>query len=207
MNARAIRPLFVALLGLSVATAAMPAAAQGQRPGHTFLEAVREDDGTLVTAMVADDPRIVNTSDLVTRETALHIVTERQAGNWMRYLLRRGANPNKADRNGVTPLAIAAKKGFLEGVEELLKNGADVDIRNDAGETPLIDAVHRRDVPMIRALLEGGADPDRADNSGRTARDYAAYEGERSTVMAEIERSAKSKTGAKDKAASYGPTL
>lgn len=190
-------------LALAGTLVAGPVHAQMQRDGYKFLEAVEKREGETVTQML-DEPGsiIVNARDLSSGETALHIVTERRDAVWLRFLLSKGANPNIADKRGITPLQLATQLGFVEGVETLAGRGAAVDVADSTGETPLIAAVHRRDGALVRLLIEEGADPDRADNSGRTARDYAKLMGARSTMLEEIER-AETARGAKTE--TYGP--
>lgn len=164
-------------VGLSVTVFSAPLAAQGAlfSDSYEFLEAVKDRDAEKVTAAV-DTPgsTLVNTRERSTGNTALHILAERRDTTWIRFLTGKGANPNIANRDGVTPLMIASNLGHVEGVEALLAAGARVDDANRLGETPLIAATHRRDFEMVRLLLANGANPDRTDNSGRTARDYAA---------------------------------
>lgn len=195
-----------AVIAVALALAATPAAAQFN-DGYNFLKAVKDRDGTEATKLL-DKPGsiLVNTSDQSTGETALNIVLRRRDETWTRFLLERGANPNKADKRGVTPLSIASGLGFVEGVELLLKRGANVDVADGTGETPLIAAVHRRDIAMIRLLLKNGADADRSDNSGRSARDYAKLMGSTTGVMAEIER-AEAERKASPSQETYGPGL
>lgn len=164
------------LIGIAVACAALavPASAQRFSEGYEFLKAVKDRDGDSATAALNEPgTTVVNARDLSSGETALHIVTQRRDALWIRFLAQRGANPNIADKNGTTPLQVAANLGFVEGIEALLEAGARVDVTNQAGETPLIAAVHRRDIAMVRLLLDKGANPDHNDNSGRSARDYA----------------------------------
>ena len=191
-----------ALFG-AVAMAA-PLAAQGQSEGYKFLESVRDREGTVATEMLAQPGNtLVNTRDIGTGETAMHVVTQRRDLTWIRFLLQKGADPDIADRKGVTPLQIASQLGFLEGVELLAEAGAAVDRPNAAGETALISAVHRRDVAMIRVLVEHGADPRRTDNSGRTALDYAALIGGNGQVLEVLEAAVADKDEA---GAVYGPS-
>ncbi|RGP41292.1 Death-associated protein kinase [Altererythrobacter insulae] len=193
-----------ALLGV---IAASPAAAQMFSDGYEFLKAVEDRDGDAVTAAL-DEPgtTIINSRDLTSGETALHIVTKRRDELWIRFLTQRGANPNVRDKKGITPVQIATTMGFVEGVERLIKAGADLEVADSAGETPLIVAVHRRDIPMIRLLLANKANPDRADNSGRTARDYAELMSSNSAVLTEFERADKEReeSGADQ---NYGPSF
>lgn len=186
--------------GAALALSAVPALGQ-YSDGFNFLKAVKDRDGTEATKFLGETGSVVvNTRDRASGETALHITVRRRDELWTKFMLDRGANPNSADKSGVTPLALAASMGFIEGVELLLKRGARPDVTNVAGETPLIAAVHRRDTAMIRLLLRNGASADRSDNSGRTARDYAKLMG----LTGEIER-AEAERKAAPAAGTYGP--
>ena len=192
----------------SMGVAVQPVAAQNFSVGFKFLQAVEKKDATEVDALLKQNATVVNTRDLAKGHTALHIVTQRRDLQWMGFLLGKGADPNIADKNGVTPLLMASQLGFVEGVELLASRGAGVDIPNAAGETPLISAVHRSDTSMIRVLLAAGADPDRNDNSGRSARDYATLAGPGSQTLEEITRLGGEKgERARQKAQTYGPSF
>ncbi len=109
--------LLVALAGSLVAG---PVHAQAQRDGYKFLDAVKERNGTEATQLLSEPGNVlVNSRDITSGETALHIVTQRRDPVWLRFLLAKGANPNIADRKGTTPLQLAAQLGFVEGVEIL----------------------------------------------------------------------------------------
>lgn len=192
-------------LALVAAALSAPAAAQ-QSDSYNFLKAVRERDGTEATKFLNEPgTTVIHARDRSTNESALHIVVQRRDELWTKFLLDRGANPNSADRNGVTPVSLAASLGFVEGLERLLKAGGRVDVSNASGETPLISAIHRRDIAIIRLLLKNGASPDRTDNSGRSARDYAALMGPSSGVLAEIDRVEAERTAAGGDKGTYGP--
>lgn len=194
-----------ALLG---AVAATPVAAQMFSDGYEFLKAVKDRDGDAVTnALNEPGTTIVNTRDLTTGETALHIVTERRDALWIRFLTARGANPNIRNKKGITPLQLAVTLGFTEGVEALITAGAEVEVTDSSGETPLIAAIHRRDVALIRLLLAQGANPDRADNSGRSARDYASLMTGNSSIIAEFERADAERAKKAGEAGNYGPSI
>ena len=192
----------IASLGL-----ALPLAAQGFSNGYEFLKAVKDRDGDIATEMLNEPgTTVVNTRDITTGETGLHIVVQRRDALWVRFLLQRGADPNIRDKNGVTPLQVAANLGFIEGVEQLIKRGAQVDVTDRTGETPLMAAVHKRDVQIIRRLLAQGADPDLNDNSGRSARDYADLMNANTLIVAEFER-ADEEREAKGTKQQYGPSF
>jgi ankyrin repeat protein len=191
----------------SLAAAAMvwsaPAAAQFSE-SYKFLEAVKKKEGDKVTdALSEPGTTIINTRDVTTGESALHIVTQRRDLTWMSFLIGKGANVNIRDAKGVTPLVVATNLGFIEGAELLLERGARADESNNAGETPLITAVHNRNLQLMRVLLKAGADPDRADNSGRSARDYALLDGKGGSLINEIQTNARPK--GKNAQQTYGP--
>lgn len=197
--------------GLLPAAAAMllisPVAAQQFSEGYTFLKAVKDRDGDEVTeALNQPGSTLINSRDLSSGQTALHIVTERRDSVWIKFLAQRGANPNVADKSGTTPLMLAVSLGFVEGVEALIDAGARVDVTNSAGETPLISSIHRRDTALMRLLLAKGASADRTDNSGRSARDYIAVMSGNSQLLAELNKAdeaSKAKGGDK----TYGPSF
>jgi uncharacterized protein len=163
--------------------AAHPAAAQiSGSPSYQFLNAIREDKGDEVDKILnKPGSRIIDTQDVTTGETALHIVVKRDDARYLRYLLARKADPNLKDRSGNTPLSIAIDKGYGDMVEILVKEsgtsgGAKVNVNlpGEGGQTPLIKAVLRHDEDMVRTLLAAGADPDKRDYSaGKSARMYA----------------------------------
>lgn len=162
-----------AILPLLAIALAAPAAAQFQSDGYKFLEAIKDREGDDATEMLNEPgSTIVNTRDITSGDTGLHLVVARSDALWIRFLLQRGADPNIRNKKGITPLQLATAMGFAEGVEALIKGGASVNVSDQTGETPLIAAVHSRNVAIVRLLLEKGADPDHYDNSGRSARDY-----------------------------------
>ena len=201
------RKLILALAALLTAAAALPGPALAQfSDSYKFLEAVRKKDGNAVTALLdKGSPSLINTRDLSSGDSALHIATTRRDLTWMQFLMAKGANVNTPNAKGETALVVAVNLGFNEGVELLVGSGAAVDARNRTGETPLITAVHNRNVGLMRLLLKAGADPDRADNSGRTARDYAALDPKSTLLLKEIKDSAKPKTKPGQTKPMFGP--
>jgi ankyrin repeat protein len=159
---------------LCLALLAGPAAAQFS-DSFNFLKAVRDSDAPAAKALL-DKPgtTVVNTRDLGTGETALHIATKRKDPPWMGFLLQHGANPEFRDKQGETPLTIAAGANFPDGVRILLAGKANIDGSNSRGQTALFRAVQARDINTVKLLLELGANPDIAEiQTGQSARDLA----------------------------------
>lgn len=206
MSYRRLARISVVTLAAAGLAWSLPAAAQFSE-SYKFLESVKKKEADKVTDQLNEPgTQIVNTRDVTTGESALHIVTARRDLVWMQFLVGKGANVNIRDNKGTTPLVLACNLGFIEGVEFLLGQGARVDEPNNTGETPLISAVHRRDVALVRALLKAGANPDRPDNSGRSARDYATLDGKGSAMLNELENAARAKAANPAKK-SYGPSF
>ena len=158
--------------------------------GYNFLKAVKDRDVAKANDLSNAGPTLVNTRDLSSGETALHFVTRDRDGPWMRYLIEKGADVNQRDKEGVTPLIIAAEQRYTDGVRLLLAAGADVNLANRNGETPLIKAVHLRDQTMVRLLVDNGADPRITDSlAGYSALDYAERD-PRSGPIAQILKNA-----------------
>lgn len=197
-----------ALIAFAAAGLGLTAPAQAQfSGGYKFLEAVRKKEGEKVeSALSTPGSTIVNTRDVTTGETALHIVTARRDITWLQFLIARGANVNLRDGQGRTPLQVATGLGWRDGVALLVERKANTEVANDAGETPLIAAVHRRDVELVKLLLRAGADPDRDDNSGRSARDYAEADNQSGAIIQAIKTETKPGAGQANKP-TYGPVF
>jgi len=195
------------LASLFAVSALHPAAAQMYSQGYKFLEAVKDRDGDAVTEMLNEPgTQVINTRDITTGDSGLHVVTARRDVTWVKFLLQRGANPNVRNNQGITPLQLATRLGFVEGAEELIRKGADVSVADSQGETPLISAVHQRNVEMVRRLLAEGADPDRNDNSGRSARNYMELMNGNTLMKREFEENDEKREGQGTRQ-QYGPSF
>ena len=73
----------------------------------------------------------------------------------VKFLVSKGADVNKADNQGWTPLQSAARTRHDKMIRLLIDLGADV---NAGDPTPLVAAVMRDHVPSVKALIEHGAD-------------------------------------------------
>jgi ankyrin repeat protein len=78
---------------------------------------------------------------------------------------------NYSDRNGVTPLILAAQSGDLNICKLLIKNRADVNKVNDFNNTAIGWAVAENHFKVVEELLKAGANPEygykRASPTGR----------------------------------------
>ena len=92
----------------------------------------------------------------------------------VKYLVSQGANVNASDKDGYTPLLLAAAvSGNLETVKYLISKGADVDAEIDSGTRRghtalMLAALRAQDLEMVKYLVRKGADVNASDKDGRT---------------------------------------
>jgi ankyrin repeat protein len=87
----------------------------------------------------------------------------------VKLLLEHGANAKAADDRGFTALI-----GAGDATRLLLEAGVDPNRANDGGWTPLMSAAELKNLDAVTALLDAGAKIDAADRSGDTALMIAA---------------------------------
>ena len=81
----------------------------------------------------------------------------------IKFLVSKGADVNKADSQGWTPLQSAARQRRDDTIKLLIDLGADVNLGDPS---PLVAAVMRDHVPSIKVLLEHGAEIDKPGQDG-----------------------------------------
>ncbi|KAF9636424.1 hypothetical protein BFW01_g7320 [Lasiodiplodia theobromae] len=91
-------------------------------------------------------------------------------------LIRKGAEVDKRDAYGRTPLhlAVVTRKNRIETVEALINAKADPDSADNDGNTPLMDAIARTvDVPVMKLLVAAGASTTKKNGLDQSAIDIA----------------------------------
>jgi hypothetical protein len=113
------------------------------------------------------------------KTTPLICAIEQKKAEIVKILLDRGADLEKRDEFGSTPLMSAAS-GSMEIIQLLLDKGADVNGRGTGfrnGWTPFMEAAAVGNVEAMKLLLERGADMEARTAEGSTALTIAAYNG------------------------------
>ncbi|KAI8533768.1 hypothetical protein RHMOL_Rhmol10G0034700 [Rhododendron molle] len=114
--------------------------------------------------------------DLVDKQdglTALHTAIIGKKEPVISHILRKGANPNVADRDGASPLHYAVQVGAMQTVKLLIKYNVDLNAADKDGWTPLHIAIQSRNRDIAKVLLVNGADKTRRNKDGKTPLDLA----------------------------------
>jgi ankyrin repeat protein len=104
----------------------------------------------------------------------------------VRSFLAHGAEVNVLDKEGWSPIALAAQNDAPEIVSALMNKGADVNVQVSrmGNETPLMMAIRRNDPATVKAILQAQPNLSLVDSQGRTALGYAKWY--KSTEMIEM---------------------
>lgn len=84
-------------------------------------------------------------------------------------LIEKGADLDKTDFRGNSPIYHAASKGHADVVDALARAGADVEMDNSFGSTPLHVAARYGHTEVIRVLVTHGANPDAVSRPSNTS--------------------------------------
>ena len=83
-------------------------------------------------------------------------------------LSSNGADANKQNNDGETPLYCASYNGHPEIVKFLLANSADANKQDNYGEAPLHWAAYNGHLEIVKFLLANDADANKQDKGGCT---------------------------------------
>ncbi|ONI09416.1 hypothetical protein PRUPE_5G237000 [Prunus persica] len=75
----------------------------------------------------------------------------------VKRLIGAGADPNKTDYDGRSPLLVAASKGYEDIIGFLIDQGANAEISDKFGNTPLLEAIKNGHDQVASLLVKAGA--------------------------------------------------
>ncbi|XP_039399960.1 ankyrin repeat domain-containing protein 31 [Mauremys reevesii] len=130
-------------------------------------------------------------------ETLLHKAVAEDDTDFVRKIIKVGANVNVQDYAGWTPLHEASVAGFYKTANELLKAGADVNCKGSEQVTPIQDAVKEGHYEVAELLLWYGADPLFKNETGKCAFDEATDQRMKKLLASYITKSRRGSSSAK----------
>ena len=144
-----------------------------------------------LAALLGAAPAFAQKHSADTSASALHWAAYDNDLGAARRLLAEGADPNAANRFGVTPLHEAATVGNAEMLKAMLEAGGNADAAFGEGETVLMTAARAGNAESVRLLLEHGADVNASEHwHGQTALMWAAMENHAEVVQLLIDAGA-----------------
>jgi ankyrin repeat protein len=119
-------------------------------PTVTVVQAAHIGDTRAVRYHVNKTPGALEEVDEY-GDTPLHILADKGDIGLVKFLLKKGADPNRKNKVGSTPLHKAASKGRKVVAEVLLEHKADPNVKNNTGSLPE-DITNNT---AVRAVLQG----------------------------------------------------
>ena len=141
--------------------------------GYTLLHRAASDSDAAAENIMALVEVGANVDAVGGYGTPLHHALEFRNFEVAKSLVKAGADPNVRDKNGHTPLMMAAT-GSAELLELLIDLGAEVNAKQNHDWTALHYAAAHGDKDIIRVLISRGADPHVVDKDGRTPLEVAS---------------------------------
>lgn len=136
-------------------------------------------------------------------KTALYIAAARDLET-AKVLIKYGANVNKEDYRGITPIMMAAEKGYSDIVELLVASDANINAKSKKGSTALSTAAANNHIDAVKVLLSAGANVNSKNSVGATPLMQTAYQGYFEVVKLLVEHGADVKIETSDGGSALG---
>ncbi|OXB23093.1 hypothetical protein B0A80_12985 [Flavobacterium tructae] len=133
-------------------------AAQGSRRETNTLETYK---------YLVEEVKLKATATSKSGENVLHLLANKpNQGEIIAYFLAKGVDVNKIDKDGNTPLMIAAGARETAALDKLLPVTKNINLQNAKGESALTFAVRSGVPEAVATLLSKGADVNVKDKDG-----------------------------------------
>ncbi|XP_065096605.1 ankyrin repeat domain-containing protein 55 isoform X1 [Paramisgurnus dabryanus] len=158
---------------------------------NVVYHAAASGDVNTLTAMIREDPSILEYCDSEGSTPLMHAVCGRQVDT-VKLLLKMGASINTQDACGRTSLSLATYLGWLEGCVCLLRNGAKQNIPDKNGRLPIHAATAETEFRLMAVLLQQSTlcEINHQDNEGMTALHWASFHNRPEHVQALLQKGA-----------------
>jgi len=155
----------------------------------TLIEAIKQNNKEEVFRLLnlKIDPsgkKFIDEVDEKYGESALHWAAYYGYVHFIDPLVKAGADVNKQDKDGCTPVYDAASKGHATAITALKTAGANVDTPDKDGWTPVYIAAQGGHAAAITALHAAGANVDTPNKYGETPVFIAAQKGHAAAITA-----------------------
>ncbi|XP_059844626.1 ankyrin repeat domain-containing protein 55 [Hypanus sabinus] len=154
-------------------------------------QAASSGDINTLTAVIREDPAILECCDNEGSTPLMHAISGRQLDT-VKLLLKMGASINTEDACGRTALSLATYLGWLDGCVTLLRNGAKQNVPDKNGRLPLHAATAENNVRLLALLLQKTTmcEINHQDNEGMTPLHWAAFHNRPQHVQALLQKGA-----------------
>ncbi len=151
---------------------------------HSLVWNERDDIAREYVRINSDVEDFTVEDGLETLATTLLCASEHGYVEVVDALIATGADVNKADNCGYTPISQASHNGHLEVVQGLIAAGADVNKADKWGVTPIYWASDNSRLEVVQALIAAGADVNKGNIDGNTPIYWASSRGDHEIVQA-----------------------
>lgn len=134
----------------------------------TAAQGSRRESNTIETyKYLVEEVKIKPTAINQSGQNVLHILTGKpNQTEIIKYFISKGVDPNKTDKEGNTPLMVAASARDTSVLEFLLPTAKNVNLQNLKGESALTNAVKSGTPEALSLLFAKGADVNVKDKDG-----------------------------------------
>ncbi|OOV16641.1 ankyrin repeat domain-containing protein [Flavobacterium sp. LM4] len=151
---------------------------KGAKPNDNALftaaQGSRRESNTIETyKYLVEDVKIKPTALNKSGQNVLHLLAGKPNQiEIINYFISKGVDPNKADKEGTTPLMVAASARETSVLELLLPTTKNINLQNLKGESALTNAVKYGTPEAVSLLLAKGADANVKDKDGNNSGVY-----------------------------------